>query len=170
LQGHCTRSQRTRGGHRVEAGDGTELALERAGHSRRHRFWIGARQTPTDTQGWEVDAWQVTDLKRGVCKHAKVARSAISSEVVTGRRMNRNDRFTAPLVRDETLRVRRSPSSPKTRGVRDPSVHRRTWKARYCVRRSPASHSETSHYILGIQFPRRIQIEIAHGPATTCDV
>ena len=60
-----------RRGHRVEAGDRRELALERAGDRRGHRARIAAGQAGADVQRREVDVGQIADRQRAVREDAE---------------------------------------------------------------------------------------------------
>ena len=53
-------------GHRIQAGDGRELVLERRGHGRGHGLGAGAGKSGGDQQGGEVDVGQIADGERAV--------------------------------------------------------------------------------------------------------
>ena len=55
---------RARRGHRVDAGDGRELLLERRGHRRGHRLGAGAGQGRADLDRREVDVGQIAHRQR----------------------------------------------------------------------------------------------------------
>ena len=52
--------------HRVHAGDGRELAFERARDRRRHRARIAARQPGLNLDGREVDRRQIAHRQRAI--------------------------------------------------------------------------------------------------------
>ena len=66
LQRDVGAARAARRGHRVEAGDGRELALERAGDRRRHRAGIAARQAGADVERRVVDLRQIADRQRAI--------------------------------------------------------------------------------------------------------
>ena len=71
LERDLGRAQRVDGGHRIQAGDGRELILERRGHRRRHRLRARAGKAGGDQQRGEVDVRQIADRQRAVRDHAE---------------------------------------------------------------------------------------------------
>ena len=71
LQRDLRRAERVDRGHRLEAGDGRELVLERRGDRRRHGFRVGAGQLRRDQQRREVDVGQVAHRQRPVGDRAE---------------------------------------------------------------------------------------------------
>ena len=64
-------ARRARRGHLVDAGDGRELPLERAGDGGGHRAGIAARQPGADIQRREIDIRQIADRQRAISDDAQ---------------------------------------------------------------------------------------------------
>ena len=60
-----------RRGHRVDAGDGGELVLQRRGDRRRHGVRIGAGQAGADLDGGEIDVGQFADRQAEIAEDAE---------------------------------------------------------------------------------------------------
>ena len=61
----------TGGGHRIQAGDGGELPLQRRRHGRRHGGGIGSGQAHLHLDGGKIDARQIAHRQAAISHHAE---------------------------------------------------------------------------------------------------
>ena len=80
-------TEAARGGHLRDAGDASELALERRSDGRGHGFRARAGETSANRDGWKIDLRQRRDGKKRNATTRERKMAMVISDVATGRRM-----------------------------------------------------------------------------------